>query len=135
VPGPEAEVAAFDPDVTLQPRLWKARRAFLSAVWLHGRGHLDCAANRYYYSVWHAISHFVDTERAKVSHAEAWAEFIRNHDPQAYPDINSAYTCRRRADYTGDMLSGVAVTKTLSGVLRLLKAAMARADVRRSDGP
>ncbi len=102
------EIRFCEPTRNDWPRLWKAQRAFVSAETLREKEHLDCAANRYYYSLLHVAYQFLGEESPDGDdwgHAELTNEYIRRyegheHKQPATEAVSRAVWLRNLADYS-----------------------------------
>jgi uncharacterized protein (UPF0332 family) len=123
------DVTAYCPTPEKCPRLCKAQRAFASAEMLREKDHYECAANRYYYAIFHAATHFVG--EGYLKHDELWLRYTRDHDPQAYRAVERAKRARERADYTECALTAKELALVIMPVADMIDRAMTRAGVRR----
>lgn len=96
-------VAEWPVDKDKHPRLWKAQIAFLSAEMLRNKQHLDCAANRYYYSLLNLAYHFCGEQNhtgGRWQHGDLSAEYVRSVDGGATEAFSRALGVRDKGDYT-----------------------------------
>lgn len=109
--------------------LLKAQKTFSSAEFLRERGHLDCAANRYYYAALHIAHHYVGwhhptrKSRPEWHHAEIW----EHCDKVVFGTQNVlgiAYHVRDEADYTPVPTSRIKLDMARSLVVKMVAEAL-----------
>ncbi len=130
------KLKAFQVDKLAMPHVWKARETFLNADRLRKEGSCSCAANRFYYSVFHIVKHFLPG--AEKSHAESYGKYVveqehKNFQREALAAFSRAYGHRRTADYTPVFLKNEQLSPLVEPLAGIILRAMERLKIPRGD--
>jgi len=105
--------------------LWKAQRAFISAEILWKEHKHDCAANRYYYAIYHLGRAYIGEVPNVLAH-DLLLKRLKQEDEEAYRTGGKALMQRIRADYTPHSVKRGDISRFREAEARAICRAMTR---------